>query len=102
MPDNGDDGTAPNDPGPYAAPSPPDNLQGHESVWNMANAAMLSGAEVDERDEIARAHYEGYVNPAYPTGSPDREAWRDYADILREEYDLDMDWVAWRAEMGYT
>jgi hypothetical protein len=88
--DRGDDGF----------PDAPDHLQGHESIWNMAVAAELGGASEADRDMLADAHYEGYVNPNI---SPDdRNEWREFADDMRDEFGVDMDWDAWRHEMGYN
>jgi hypothetical protein len=90
-----------------SAPEPPEWLQGHESVWNGAIAANLAGAD---RNEFADAHYFGYVqrdgegaHDDYEGMTPaERKEWRLIADDMREDLDVDLDWDAWRDEMGYN
>jgi hypothetical protein len=80
------------------SPEPPDYLQGHDSIWNMGMQAQLGGATDEERQDLVDAHYFGYVD----NDDSDRSAWRDYADELRAEYGVELDWQSWREEMGYN
>ena len=103
MPDIPDSGDIPIE----SAPEPPAWLEGHDSVWNGAHAADLKGGD---RDYFADAHYFGYVqrdgegaSGNYDGMTPDeRKEWRAIADEYREDLDVDIDWDAWRTEMGYN
>lgn len=78
---------------------PPDYLRGHDSVWNATSALELQGVGEQDRQDFADAHYWAYVDK--DMGIDERSQWRDYADSLRDEYGIELDWDAWRHEMGY-
>lgn len=99
MPEFPDSGGVPFD----AMPEPPEHLEGHDSVWNASHATILSGGTEQDRDDFADAHYFGYVQRDSEGMTPEeRSEWRDYADAMRDEWDIELDWDAWREEMGYN
>lgn len=98
MADDVDSGNGADDDGFEALPATPDYLVGHESVWDMAISAQISGASEQDVQDLADWNYYGYVDR---TVSPDdRHAYRMEADAMREEFGVDIDWDRWRAEMG--